>query len=83
MFAQHFLSVCICLFTLKIFYQLRPRYNLQLPRVDSLTTYAYSFRICPLEFLLELFSGLNDHGIYTIDEINELSRSVKPQFSAN
>ena len=25
---------------------------------------------------------LNDHGIYTIDEINELSRTVKPQYSA-
>ena len=25
---------------------------------------------------------LNDHGIYTIEEINELSRTVKPQFSA-
>ena len=25
---------------------------------------------------------LNDHGIYTIEEINELSRTVKPQYSA-
>ena len=25
---------------------------------------------------------LNDHGIYTIKEINELSRTVKPQYSA-
>ena len=24
---------------------------------------------------------LNDHGIYTIEEINELSRTVKPQYS--
>ena len=24
----------------------------------------------------------NDHGIYTIEEINELSRTVKPQYSA-
>ena len=25
---------------------------------------------------------LNDHGIYTIEEITELSRTVKPQYSA-
>ena len=25
---------------------------------------------------------LNDHGIYTIEEINELSHTVKPQYSA-
>ena len=24
---------------------------------------------------------LNDHGIYTVEEINELSRTVKPQYS--
>ena len=24
---------------------------------------------------------LDDHGIYTIEEINELSRTVKPQYS--
>ena len=23
---------------------------------------------------------LNDHGIYTIEEINELSRTIKPQY---